>query len=490
MLAEGGWTRGDFLARAGAGLGMVGAGYRLLVHDLASAARAAEKPTVRRFVSRPDLVPPVLTVSRAFAGIAPGLLFLAPPSGPGQRGAMIADNRGDVVWFRPSTPQTTMDFRPGVYKGKPVLTWWEGRHVKGVGRVGAYVMYDQTYRQIARFRSRNGLRPDFHEYMLTPQGTALVTSYNPVPADLTAVGGPKRGTAYDGVVQELAIPSGRVLWEWHSLKHVEIAESYQTQVGNPYDYFHINSIGFDVDGNLLISSRNTWTIYKVDRRTGRVIWRLGGKKSDFAMGKGTAFAFQHDARSRDHGRMISMFDNGPDAGAKKPRSSALFIAIDTKRMRATLARRIVHAPPLYAFATGNTQVLPDGHTFVCWGITGWFTEYSAGGKVLFDAHLPKGGQNYRVCRYPWVGRPHEPPRLAAQASGGTMTLYASWNGATQVASWQVLSGGSMAKLQGGETSPRRGFETQLAAPDGASYAAVRALDRSGKVLGTSNTVKL
>ena len=155
----------------------------------------------------------------------------------------------------------------------------------------SYVLVDASYREVARFVSRDGLPPDFHEYLLTPDGTALVTSYDPVPANLTSVGGPTSGRVYEGVVRELEIPSGRVLFEWRSLQHVSIDESYQREMGDPYDYFHINSIGFDVDGHLLVSARNTWTIYKLHRRTGKVIWRLGGRKSDFALGAGTTFAF-------------------------------------------------------------------------------------------------------------------------------------------------------------------------------------------------------
>ncbi len=361
--------------------------------------------------------------------------------------------------------------------------------MKGVGRVGEYVIVDASYREIARFSAGNGRRPDFHELLLTPDGTALVTVYDPVPADLSAVGG-ERGIAYEGVVQELAIPSARVLSEWRSLEHVTIDESYQTEIGSPFDYFHVNSIGFDADGHLLVSARNTWTIYKIHRRTGQVIWRLGGKKSDFEMGKGTTFAFQHDARSHDRGRLISLFDNGPDPNTK-PRSRALSIALDTERRRATLARELVHAPPLFARVTGNTQLLPNGNTLVCWGSTGYFTEYDAEGKTRFDAKLPEGGQNYRVFRFPWVGRPGERPRLAPRAGPGRPAkLFASWNGATAVAAWQLRTGPRPSSLQTSLTMPRQGFETELEVAQGAGYAQVVALDRSRKPLATSNTLRL
>jgi hypothetical protein len=431
-----------------------------------------------------------VTVLRAANGTEEGLLFLTPSSGPGQRGVMILNDDGEVVFFRSTSPLTAMDFKAGSYRGEPVLTWWEGRHVRGVGKVGQYVIVDQSYREIARFSAGNSLRADFHEFLLTPEGNALVTIYDPVPADLSSVGGSSQGIVYEGVVQELALPNGRVLREWRSLEHVSVDESYQREVGTPHDYFHINSIGFDVDGHLLISARNTWAVYKIHRRTGRVIWRLGGKKSDFAMGMGTRFAFQHDARTHESGRLISLFDNGPVPGAKR-RSRGIVIALDTKNKRATLVREVVHEPPVFAFATGNAQVLPNGNMLVCWGITGQFSEHGPNGTVRFDAKLPEGGQNYRVRRFKWTGRPSLPPRLASNPlAGRRRRLYASWNGATEVAYWQFRIGETPGRLRIARTIRKAGFETKFVAPKGTTYAAAVALDRRRRPLARSNTVRL
>ena len=490
------WTRAEFMkaaAAGAAGLGAVGGTADWLVDtgDARAARAPAARPRgVRRFISRPDLRPATVTVRRRRRGTANGLLFLAPSSGPGQRGALIVDDAGDVVWFHPSTPLTTMDFRPGLYKGKPVLTWWEGRHERGVGLRGTYVIADDSYREIARFRSRDQMWPDFHEYMLTRRNTAFVLSYDKVPINLARIGGPARTTAYDGVVRELEIPSGRVLFEWRSLDHVGIEESYQTELAPPYDYFHINSVGFDADGHLLISARNTSAVYKVHRRTGRVIWRLGGKRSDFAMGRGTRFAYQHDARTHLGGRILSLFDNGPVPNTKR-QSRAIVLALDTRNMRATLVREIVHAPPLFARATGNAQRLPNRNMLVCWGITGYFSEYDENNRLLLDARLPRGGQNYRVYRFPWTARPSEPPKLVVHASPGSRrALYVSWNGATDVAVWELRTGATRARLEPAGKLPRRGFETRLGIPSRARYAAAVALDRHGKRLGTSNVVRL
>ena len=119
-----------------------------------------DRGEVQRFVSRPDLIPPKITVVRRSPGTAPGLLFLGPSSGPGQRGAMIIDDAGELVWFRPTVPASVINLRATTYLGKPALTWWEGRTKHGLG-IGDHVIADHAYREIARFPAgqRARLRP-------------------------------------------------------------------------------------------------------------------------------------------------------------------------------------------------------------------------------------------------------------------------------------------------------------------------------------------
>jgi hypothetical protein len=444
-------TRAEFLAQS-AGAVLAASGWRL-----------AAPGGVQRFRSRPDLLPPAVTVLHRDGPVAPGYLFLAPSSGPGQRGVLVLDDAGEVIWFRATSPRTAMNFRAATFRGAPVLTWWEALPGGGLGR-GEHVVVDASYREIARFPAGGGMKSDLHELLLTSRGTALVTSLEVRPRGA-------RGLTMGGVVQELEVPSARVLFEWRSLDHVAVEESY-APVGYPWDYFHVNSVDVDTDDHLLVSARNTWAVYKVHRRTGAVIWRLGGKRSDFALGGGARFAWQHDARSREGGRAISIFDNG------ETRSRGLLLSLDTKRMRASLAREYVHHPSLHARKLGSMQLLPNGDVLVGWGTDPHFTEFSAGGAVRLDGTLPHGGENYRTLRYPWVGRPPDAP--AARLHGGK--LYASWNGATEVASWRADPGGVVV--------PRRGFETVLPLPSGPRALRAVALGRDGRPLGRSAPITL
>jgi hypothetical protein len=233
--------------------------------------------------------------------------------------------------------------------------------VKGFG-VGEYVIADASYRELTRLRAGNHRGEDQHEFLLTPQGTALITSYERRSMSLVPIGGRADATVVGGVVQELEIPSGRVLFEWRSLDHVGVAESLRA-VQVPYDYFHINSIDVAPDGDLLVSARNTWASYKISRKDGRVVWRLGGKQSDFRMGRGAAFAWQHDARFHEDGRLVSIFDNAVGPG-RRAQSRTIVLELDTRRMRASLNREYTHRPALYARAMGNAQLLADGSYLV------------------------------------------------------------------------------------------------------------------------------
>jgi len=438
------------------------------------------------FRSRPDLRPPAVAVNTRARGRARGHVFVAPKLGRGQHGPMIVDDLGRPVWFREGL--YALDFKVQEYKGEPVLTWWEGK-AKPRPSVGEYVILDGSYREVKRVQAGNGYGGNQHDFRITPQGTALLTVYNFVSLDLSYLGGPVAGTVIEGVAQEVDIETAEVLFEWHSIDHVGVEESYvKRYYSGRLDYFHINSIDVDHDGNLLISARNTWTIYKVDRGSGEVIWRLGGKQSDFEMGKDSRTAWQHDARRREDGT-ITIFDNG--AGPQiHPQSRGIVIELDEDNMTATLVREYTHPDELVSTSQGNMQVLPNGNVFVGWGSEPFASEFSHDGKLLFDARIPPDDDSYRAYRFPWKGRPAESPAVAVdRASDDEIALFASWNGATEVESWEVLAGSHPDQLEPLGAVPRDGFETAISARTTEPHVAVRARDSSGQTLGTSRTVK-
>src|SRR5829696_9659772 len=452
--------------------------------------RTAERPggAVRRYATAPGLVTPAVEILRKAPGRTRGYTFIAPKRGSGIDGPMILNDEGDVVWARAAPEgEEIFDFRPQRYKGEPVLTWWEGTSTVGVG-AGEGVMLDTSYREVMRIRAGNGYRADLHEMLVTPRGTALLIAYPYVHADLRAVGGPRDGMAIDGVVQEVDLETGHVLFEWHSLDHVGLEESHWPLPEDPrtvaYDYAHLNSVAIDDDGDLLVSSRHTWAAYKIDRRTGTVRWRLGGKKSDFELADGAAFAYQHDVRRRSDGA-ITLFDNAASQAPQPGKvSRALALELDEGAGTARVLQSFEHPDKLLGETQGNMETLPGGHVFVGWGAEPDFTEFGPDEKVLLDGRIAEGNDNYRAYRARWTGRPETRPAVAVSGAEALV----SWNGATEVARWQLVAGPSRDDLRPAGGAPREGFETTLAVPAGARFVAARAIGPRGGTLGESEPV--
>jgi hypothetical protein len=372
-----------------------------------------------------------------------------------------------------------------------VLTWWQEPLVSGGRRDGGVVIADSSYRTVKIVRAGNGYQPDLHAFQIAPNGTAVFTVYDAIRCNLSAHKGPADGAVADTVFQEVDLKTGLVRFEWHSLDHVSLSDSY-SPVGStgtpksPWDYFHINAV-FDEGRDLLVDSRNTWAAYDVDARTGKVLWRLGGKKSSFEMGPGARPAWQHDVR-RDPDGTISFFDNGatPKVHAQ---SRVIVLRLDMTHMTATLLSSFAHPKPLVAPSQGDFQPLAGGNWLVGWGQEPYLSEYTPTGGLLLDAHMPAGYQSYTALKFPWTATPAEPPRLALtpEAHGGAV-VHVSWNGATEVARWRVIGGPSGDMLAPLATATTGGFETSIPISTPPRYIAAQALGAQGQVLGSSSTV--
>ena len=444
---------------------------------------------LQHFRSRPDLTPASITVTRNSAPASNGDIFLTPQFGPSQNGPMILDPSGKLVWFQPtSITRNTLftDFRVQNLHGQPVLTWWQGSTNAGSGR-GVGVIFDQNYREIATVHAGNGLDADLHEFLVTPQGQAYIVATAPVHLPGYA------REVIDEQVQEIDIATGLVMFSWDALDHIPLStsSSFGANVpGHVLDPFHLNSVSLDSDGNLIVSARNTSAVYKINRLTGQIIWTLGGKKSSFKMGKGTSTAFQHNAIVQPDGT-ITMFDDGGGPPRVHQFSRGVRIRLDLTHMTASLVREYDHPPQIASAFEGGEQILANGDTFVGWGQQPYFTEFDSNGHVNFDAHFTAPTSSYRAYRFPWNAQPPTTPALAAaNGTDGTVNLWASWNGATDVAAWRVLGGPTGQSMKPIVTTNTHGFETALWAHNGNSWFAVQALGTHGRVLSMTRTVHM
>ncbi|MGH9090755.1 MAG: arylsulfotransferase family protein [Acidimicrobiales bacterium] len=440
---------------------------------------------VATYVSRPDLHPPLISVRTNRGDLGGGYAFVT-PGGP-----MIVDDRGQPLWVR-TVPHAATDFRVQAYQGQPVLTWWEGTVTKWGTGTGHGVVMNADYEVVATVHAANGRSCDLHEFLLTDRTTAYITAVDEVDEDLTSVGGPANGRAVRSYVQEIDVATGALLFEWSAHRHIPLSETQATYTekdteGKPFSAVHLNSVNVMGDGTILVSARNTWALYKIDTATGTIAWRLGGKSSDFHLGPGVRFAWQHDAKAQPD-NVISLFDDeaGPEEG---PRSRGLFLHVDETAMEVTLAKAYEHrTPSLLATSQGSVQALANEDVFVGWGSEPWYTQFRADGTVALDARF-ETGQSYRAFRCTWAGTPTDVPAVAVRSSGqGALVVYTSWNGATEATTWQVLGGPGATALAPLQTVARDGFETTVHLSSVPPYVAVAALAADGTVLATSQPV--
>jgi hypothetical protein len=445
------------------------------------------------FDTLPGVQAPTLNVTVSDRDPRAGEILTTNGPGEGQYGPLIYTPHGRLVWFdKLSGAEAAANLSVQTYQGDRDLTWWRGRVLSlGFGR-GEDVVMNSRYQTVARVPGGNGLQADLHDFQIAPHDVAYITAFNPIRCDLSPVKGARDGTIVDTAVQEIDMRTGLVRWEWHSLDHVSVSES-ETEAptdASPWDWFHLNSIDPEPDGNIFISARSTWAAYQLQGRTGRILWRLGGTKSSFKMGPGTETAWQHDGRILPN-REVTLFDDGSNPPVHR-QSRGVRIALDFNAHRARLTSSFTHPdPPLLAASQGNMQTLADGNTVVGYGGLPAISEYAGDGSLLFDAHLPFDMSFYRAFRFPWSGRPLSPPAVLASLNntGEETIVHMSWNGATGVSWWRVLAGRDPGALAPQTTiSAASGFEPSTILPAKYGYVAVQALDAARRVLGTSHAV--
>lgn len=456
------------------------------------------------FVSAPGLHPPRLAVTEESGGgrsLAPGDIFttsfynLSEPPMEGQGGPLILNDKLQPLWFLP-VPEKYVAANLSLqhYHGEPVLAWWQGVVTNtGATEKGEYVIANRHYQVIARLHASGGWVLTLHSITIVGED-AWVTANKNVARDLSPLGGTYNGALIDSAVQEYSLRTGKLLYNWDALKHIPLEDSEAALPTNgfPWDAYHVNAIDVLPNGTFLVSMRNTWAAYLVDIATGKILWELGGRHSDFSFGPRAEFQWQHDVAMAGP-NTVTMFDDHCcqlTSGGKYVEPSApsrgLILHLSFATHTATLLAQFKHRPAIDAAYMGDTEPLPNGNTFVGWGSEPYLTEYGPKGEVLLEGEFPGPDLSYRTMLEPWVGEPLTRPAAAARQSASTTTVYASWNGATQVRSWRVLGARAGQALRPIATAAWAGFETAITVPGHYGRLQVQALGAGGSVLGASS----
>ncbi|KAH1673878.1 hypothetical protein KXX15_008696 [Aspergillus fumigatus] len=451
---------------------------------------------------------PVVEITEWASGCDSRYTFLAPRGDSvAHPGPVVLDADGELVWMKYNW-DTTQDFKVQRYNGADYLTYWEGTEVESRGS-GSWYMLDSTYTQkyqISPIGNFGG--GDLHEFHITEQGTALVTVYDPIPADLTSIGGPELGWILDGVFQDIHIETGELLFEWRASQHYPVTSSYEALDGagkdrnNAFDFFHINSVDKDEQGNYIVSARHLHAVSYIDHVTGNVLWTLGGKLNEFtdlSHGQATNFAWQHDARWHAN-NTITLFDNAAHSNSDPDSESrGMVIQLDLSQRTAELLAAYYHPQQMKSVSLGNVQILDEsGRVLVGWGHSAAFTEYTADGDLLCDVHFAASAffsfgrvVSYRASKGTWVGRPLTIPDAAVMGD----RVHVSWNGATEVVAWRLEVWDARAVEDSTfdvvAQFAKTGFETVIEIPEelGSPLFRLAALDAEGNALGYTEVLQ-
>ncbi len=317
---------------------------------------------------------------------SPGYFFL--PSSPFLE---IVDNEGTPVFFQyVSGFIYDFDLQP------------DGELTYFVYPVNCYGL-DGSGKLLRTFNTVNGFTVDVHELRVLPNEDYYIFGKRTVTVDMSQYvsGGKDSADVLDGALQEYD-SGGNLIFQWDALDHYKITDidSNIDLTQQTIDFSHFNSVEIDTDGNLLISARNLDEITKVERESGNIIWRLGGKNNQFKfINDNLGFSQQHDIRRFTNGD-ISIFDNG--VYHPTPRSSAVEYNLDEINMTATLVSRIYH-DNIFTQTEGSVELLANGNKIICWGqnlnpvLTEFTPDDSVAGEISYKTYM----NTYRAFKYLW-----------------------------------------------------------------------------------------
>ena len=465
----------------------------ILAETLASKTAASAKKTAvaNTYLTTPYNFPPI-SINVATNQVADGYIFTTgfqPSLANNNSFLLMLDNNGQPVFYQKMPGNSfALDFKL-LPDGN--LAYWDSNNL-------SYDILDSSYNRIDTISAQNGfISVDLHELQLLPNGDYLYMIYDPEPVNMQSIvpGGDPNATVTGLIIQEID-PQKNVVFQWSSWDHIPITDSNQDLTAASIDYVHGNALELDKDNNILLSSRHLDEITKINHQTGAIIWRMGGKQNQFVFSSvpsitdNPRFYYQHDIRRLDNGD-LTLFDNHNLHDSQFSRAREY--VVDETAKTAQLVWEYYNSPTSFSPYMGNTQRLPNGNTLVGWGgnPTPTLTEVKPDGTKVFELTLDGTSIVYRSFRFTWHGFPTWSPALVLTSSGGSSTLTFSWNGATEISSYQVFGGNTNPPDQLLGQPAKAGFETsfQLNATQGAyCYFRVMPIDNQSMTTQFSHTI--
>jgi|ETNmetMinimDraft_30_1059905.scaffolds.fasta_scaffold03506_2 hypothetical protein len=312
----------------------------------------------------------------------------------------INDKYGVPLFFR-KTQNNCMNFHL-MDDGKLAYGWND----YGNPENEKYYLMDSSYVVIDSVKTGNGYNMDGHDIVLMENGNYLLMSYDPQLVDMSLIvlGGNPNATVVGLIIQEVDL-FGTVFFQWRSWDHFQITDATDDidLTASNIDYVHGNAFIFDLDGNILLSSRHLDEITKIDYQTGDIIYRFGllSNNNEFVISNDpVGFSHQHDVKVLPNGN-ITIYDNGnlhPN-----PYSQAIEYSINESVKTANRVWYYQNDPNIYGPSTGSYRRAEDGKNLIGWGAN-WplaATEVLPDDTKTFETYLPDNVVSYRVIKDSW-----------------------------------------------------------------------------------------
>jgi hypothetical protein len=392
--------------------------------------------------------------------------------------SLILDNSGAPLWYwRHNEDRRDLRVQQGL------LTM----RVRGGYGGGGYIALDRTYSVVDTFFAPPGYQMNDHDFQLLPNGHYLLIGNDERLVDLRPVGGEPNAMVLGNSLIEMDAGDLPV-FIWRCWDYFPVLENVRDQPPRQQiDYVHMNSIDVDLDGNYVISCRHLSEITKINRETGDIIWRLGGRSNQFDWINDTdRISYQHDVRPVSGGH-YTLFDNGDTHDPRYSRALELEVDPIEKRVRKVWEFR--DSPDKYAWFAGNVQRLENGNTLINWGVEQLprVTEVTPEGFKVYEMNFSEPAYSYRVFRFDWHGAAAK-PYLVAELSVTRLTLIFNQFGASDIAAYQIFAGEDPDSLSffAETTDPYAVIELDQLEQDQIIHFRVRTASLSGELSEFSN----
>jgi hypothetical protein len=240
--------------------------------------------------------------------------------------------------------------------------------------------------------------PDHHhDGILLRNGNVLLLCLAQLPQELVPkikggrAGTEHHGTMYGDYLVEMTT-AGSVVWEFRTWEHLDPETDRITAIQEPRDeWTHSNGLAELPNGDIVVSFRTISTVIIIDRKTGKIIWKLGAPP----------LCGQHAPTPLPNGNLL-IFDNGPHR-VDHPMPFSRVIEVDVATKQIVWKYQEKREYEFFSPRISNAQRLPNGNTLICEGDFGRFFEVTREGEVVWEYVNPyfgegSNGLNNRVFR--------------------------------------------------------------------------------------------